>query len=162
MSDLTRTQSEGLAFLTGVTEACGYKMRPFSYETINACRLLEMPFFDENAKDRIAAMDSQQMADLTNVFLFIQTAPVPEVARAVRAFCKMKNAGTHEEAWEALMCDRVAPFLATLAPGAADSLVEQFEAIADAGAVGSVAVPPDSKKAKDKNRPEEGTDPGNA
>jgi hypothetical protein len=60
---------------------------------------------------RRQAMSALDRRDEFYAFIWLQSAPCPEVARAVRAFCRRKDATDRDTAWEELITQTVEPWM---------------------------------------------------
>jgi hypothetical protein len=139
-----RSKKNALAFLDHLAGAAGYEARPAGLLTLQQVELLGLKF---SAADR-AALSRQEAFDQINVYFFLQTAPLKQVARAVRAFCRAEENTGRQAAWDDLLCDHVEPFLASeLSPEMEVEMNEQLDQLGEVVAAQVDAQPPPSSGA---------------
>lgn len=139
----SREEKNALAFLDYlVPDGKGYKLRPISLHTLQTMQTLEMAMIAGNIKE----LDPEAVRDELNAYAFIQVAPVPRVARAARAYRKLRREKPREECWEDWLCDYVEPFIADLSPQDRAELEYQLETFDEVDAAQVVAMPPRSGK----------------
>ncbi len=147
LSEKDRREQNSLAFLD--VGQLG-TLRPVSYWTLETLRLLDL--MGEGARE-YSTLDADGKRDWRHVFLFVQSAPVPSVARAVRRYVAEKKlpppVTSHQSpvtsasaAWENFVCGHVEPHLATLGAEARESLVEQLDTLGELAATKIDAEPP--------------------
>lgn len=146
MNPDSREEKNSLAFLDYLAGAGGYQLRPPSYYTLETMHLLELALIA--GKEAWAALDPDAQRDEIHAYLFIQAAPLPAVARAVRAFRKARRTQPRPELWEDWVCEHLEPFLATLAPEHKAALEDQLEALDEIDAARVSASPPPGGKSE--------------
>ena len=121
-------------------------MRAPGYYSLNCMKLLDMVTVEEGDSEKpVIKLRADALAggDLTNAYLFLHGARVADVERAVRAYVLAKESKTPAEAWEDFMAERVAPYLATLAPEEIIALQGELSALDEIAAAQVNATPPD-------------------
>lgn len=138
-----RETRNALAFLSHVVKGTGGELRPPGLYTLNCMKLLDMLTTEgDDAKPVVKLTTAIAATDLSNTYLFLHAAPVPQVERAVRAYVREKDRD-REEAWENFIADKVAPFLSTLAPEELVKLQDELGKLDEIAAAQVTATPPD-------------------
>jgi hypothetical protein len=136
-----RATQNALSFVDTILAAGGFRLRPLSYALINHLRLLEMQL--GAGKEAMDALTGEQKLDQIHAFLYIQAGPLPEVARAVRAYVKARSSGTDQAtAWEDWLINHVDPFLTQIPPDGIAAAMEQIEQLGEVDAAIVTAEPP--------------------
>jgi hypothetical protein len=81
MNDRTEKQID--VFIDPAPEAGSLKLRPFSAGTLTLCRKLGLTMILGSADDKAALSDEEKQRQIT-AFLFIQSAPIETVKKAVK------------------------------------------------------------------------------
>ncbi len=139
----SREEKNSLAMLDHLAGMGGYQLRPPSYYTVENVRLLELCFGD---KERLKELPAAALQDELHAYLFIQAAPLPAVARAVRGYRAARAKMEREAAFTDFICDHVEPFLATLTPDIRAELAEQLTGFDEIEAARVDASPPPGGK----------------
>lgn len=121
---------------TAMSQVGGNRLRPFSLGTLNLCRQLKLTLFTDAQADETLSDEVRQRQ--IAVFAWMQSAPLKEVLRAVRA-------GT----WE----DAVTEFEFNLSVDTIPTLVAEIGRIATLAAAAAVEVVPKPGGGEDKDAP---------
>ncbi len=134
-----------MAFLSHVARAGGGELRPPGFYTLNCMGLLDMIAVEGPEEKPVLKLRSDALAarDLSNTYLFLHAAPVPDIERAVRAYDRDKERRGASDAWEIFVAERVAPFIATLAPEELVKLQAELSSLDEISAAHVAAEPPE-------------------
>jgi hypothetical protein len=144
MNPEERSQKNSLAFSETTATPAGFKMRPVGYKTLSWMRLLELTLGEGEAA--MAALSQSQKMDQLHAFLFIQSAPIDMVHRAVRSYVKRRAGQPANAALSAIALEFFHPWLADLPPDALDLAGEQLGEMDEITAAVVDAKPPKDHK----------------
>lgn len=142
-----RSRKNALAFLDTLVTPGGFHFRPFSYGTLNNLRLLGMSL--GQGKEAVAKLTPAQQRDEMHAYLFLQAAPLPIVAAAVRSHSAALGDGAAQpaQAFEKFMVTHVEPWLAEIPAEGIEAAFAQLAELGETGAAIVAADPPaDTKK----------------
>lgn len=151
MHPKSREEKNALAFLDHLAREGGYKLRPPGYQTAINLQLLESRFLTGGEVWKALSADEQR--DELHAYVFIQAAPLPLVARAVRKFRRDRATHPREDLWEDFVCEVIEPFLAELAPEDRAEIEQQLGSLDEIEAARVIATPPSGGKNTERPDP---------
>lgn len=150
MEAAARNRKNALAFLQTLVTPGGFQIRELGYQTIANIQLLGLEFSqpaDAAGKPlELTPPQKRVRRDSVHAYLFIQAAPLVDVARAIRAHSKLLDTMPPAEALDEFMVTVVEPWLATIPPDGITAAYEQLAQLDEIDAAVVKATPADAQK----------------